>query len=168
MFFLTFSRYYYSKVSRYYDPHSGLRGAKGVNGKRNTIAGGQYYEQYTRQFFQQWKRGTGSLAYFDKNIYLRPKQKYLFKVNKKASNENISLGLGLIWNRFQVNNRGIRSMNRLHTMLWCFYCWLWAGQYLQVSKLNFSHWMWKHHAVWCFHIQRGKRGITQQLKVMLC
>ena len=38
------------------------------------------------------KKGTGSLTYFDTNKYLkrlRLKQKYLSKVNKKASNKNI-------------------------------------------------------------------------------
>ena len=50
------SRYCCSKVGRYYDPHSGLQGVTRLNGKRNIITGGQYYEQYTWEFFQQWKK----------------------------------------------------------------------------------------------------------------
>ena len=46
-----FSRYFCSKVGRYYDPHSGLQGVKGPNGEHNIITGGLYYEQYT--FFEQ-------------------------------------------------------------------------------------------------------------------
>ena len=47
------------------------------------------------------KKGTGNLAYIKIITLSRLKQKYLFKVNKKASNKNTPIDLGL----FKVNNR---------------------------------------------------------------
>ena len=39
-----------------------------------------------------------------------------------------------MWNRFKVNNEDTRkkslllTLNRLHTLFWCFFCWLWTNK----------------------------------------
>ena len=52
------------------------------------------------------KKETGNLVYFDKKklLFSILTQKYLLKVNKKASNENTLIGLGLL----KVSNRNIK------------------------------------------------------------
>ena len=42
---------------------------KELNGKCNIITDGQYYEQYRTTVLSKMKKGTGNLAYFDKNNY---------------------------------------------------------------------------------------------------
>ena len=84
------------------------------------------------------KKGADNLAYFDKK-----------NCSSQYKNKNTCSGL------FKVNNRNtkrsfgifskltVKRPNRWHTLLWCFYCWLWVGICSQVSKWNFSR--SKHH-----------------------
>ena len=77
-------------------------GRKGLNGNRNIITSGQYYEQYTRLFFQQWQKNwLLSLFRQVQLLFSRLKQKYLFKINKKTRNKDTPIGLDL----FKVSNR---------------------------------------------------------------
>ena len=52
---------------------------------------------HDRSFNNDTRKGTLILAYFDKST--------LFKANKKTSNKNTPVGLGL----FKVNNRNTRT-----------------------------------------------------------
>ena len=42
-------------------------------------------------------------------------------------------------NLFKVNNTDTRTLNRFHTLFWCFYCWLWKSKCrLGKTMINFS------------------------------
>ena len=42
-------------------------------------------------------------------------------------------------NLFKVNNTDTRTLNRFHTLFWCFYCWLWKSKcWLGKTMINFS------------------------------
>ena len=161
-------RYCSPRVGWYYNTHNRLLRVRWLNEKRNIITVVSIMSNTHDRSFNSEKM-NGNLAYCDKRLLFSIlKWKYVFKVNKKASNKNTPIGFGLlkvsnkntkkkseIFSRLTLKTRDRRhwrrsgilllALKRFHTLFWCFYCWLWAGKCSQVSKLNFSRWLWKHH-----------------------